>query len=368
MPDSLAKTPLHQWHSTHGGRMVEFGGWSMPVQYESIVVEHQATRQAAGLFDISHMGRLRFDGPDAARWIDSLVTRSVDPLKPGQIRYGLVTNELGGVLDDVLVYRLADAAGGTYHVMVVNAGNRAKIVDWINAHQGGHDATMMDLTSSWGMIAIQGPKALEILAPSVSADLASMKFYTGCETEISGHGGVVSRTGYTGEDGFELMLGAAMTESVWQELIDRGAELGIKAAGLGCRDTLRLEAAMPLYGHELDEETTPWEAGLKFAVNLNKPEFVGQQALRDSQKDPLRALAGFKLEGRRTAREGYTILADGKPVGTVTSGTFSPTLDQPIAMGYVPPAMIGQTPEWTIDVRGQAVSATRVELPFYRRS
>lgn len=347
--------------------MVEFAGWSMPVQYESIVAEHNATRTAAGLFDISHMGRLRFDGPDAVAWIDSLVTRRVDNLKPGQIRYGLVTNELGGILDDVLVYRMSDAGGGTYHVMVVNAGNRTKIVDWINEHQGGRDATMMDLTTSWGMIAIQGPRALEILQPLVGVDLAGMKYYTGCETEIAGHGGIVSRTGYTGEDGFELMLGSAMCASLWEELMARGESAGLKPAGLGCRDTLRLEAALPLYGHELDEETTPWEAGLSFAVNIDKNEFIGQDKLKAAQAAPLRALAGFKLEGRRAARQGANILSDGKPAGTVTSGTFSPTLGQPIALAYVPPAMIGLTKEWTVDIRGETVPATRVELPFYRR-
>jgi aminomethyltransferase len=368
----LARTPLYDWHAAHGARLVEFGGWSMPVQYSSIVAEHNATRQAIGLFDISHMGRLRFDGPDAARFLDGLVTRRVLDMQPGQVRYGLVTNNEGGILDDVLVYRLADAAGGTYHLMVVNASNRPKIVDWIENQRRQQspalDVEMSDLTTVWSMIAVQGPKALQALARLVEADLPSMKYYTGLETRICGHGGIVSRTGYTGEDGCELIVGANMAEQVWQQVLDAGQPLGALPAGLGCRDTLRLEAAMPLYGHELSEQINPYQAGLGFAVNLNDRTFPGRDALAVLKQDtdqPRRI--GIELMGKRIPREGAAILVQSKNVGHVTSGTFSPTLEQPIAMGYVRPdaAMVGTAVE--VDIRGRTEPGRIVALPFYRR-
>jgi aminomethyltransferase len=371
MTASLARTPLYDWHASHGGRMVEFGGWSMPVQYSSIVAEHLATRTAAGLFDISHMGRLRFDGPDAAEFLDRLVTRRVTDMRPGQIRYALVTSETGGILDDVLVYRLADAAGGTYYLMVVNASNRPKIVDWIRRCQAASPMGQMqwsDLTQQWAMIAVQGPKALDLVQPLVEADLAGMKYYTGTETRIAGHGGIVSRTGYTGEDGCELIVGAAMAEKVWQTLLDAGAPLGALPAGLGCRDTLRLEAAMPLYGHELSEEINPYQAGLAFAVNLQGRSFPGRDALARIKQDPSQPRrVGLQLEGKRIPREGYPILRGGETVGHVTSGTFSPTLERPIAMGYVRPDCAEPGTELAIDLRGRAEGARVVELPFYRR-
>lgn len=371
MTTTLARTPLYDWHASHGGRLVEFGGWSMPVQYTSIVAEHTATRTALGLFDISHMGRLRFDGPQAAAFLDSLVTRRVADLAEGQIRYGLVTNAAGGILDDVLVYRLADAAGGTYYLMVVNAGNRPKIVAWIDEQRSESaikDWQYADLTQQWAMIAVQGPRALEVLQPLIEADLASMKYYTGAETRIGGHGGIVSRTGYTGEDGCELIVGAAMAPAVWQTALDGGQSLGAMAAGLGCRDTLRLEAAMPLYGHELSEEINPYQAGLGFAVNLSDRSFVGRDALVQLKHDPTQPKrVGIELAGKRIPREGAAILVGSQPVGHVTSGTFSPTLQRPIAMGYVRPdaAAVGNAVE--VDIRGRTEPALVVALPFYRR-
>jgi aminomethyltransferase len=370
MTASLARTPLYDWHAAHGARLVEFGGWSMPVQYTSIVAEHLATRNAIGMFDISHMGRLRFDGSDAAAFLDRVVTRRVADMSPGQIRYALVTNDEGGILDDVLVYRLNDAAGGTYHLMVVNASNRLKIVDWLTRQQAavGLDVQMSDLTSQWAMIAVQGPKALEVLQPLVDIELGKMKYYTGAETRICGHGGIVSRTGYTGEDGCELIVGAARAPSVWQTVLEAGAPLGAAPAGLGCRDTLRLEAAMPLYGHELTEQINPFQAGLAFAVNLENRTFPGRDALVKFKQDanqPKRI--GVELSGKRIPREGAAILCNGEQIGQVTSGTFSPTLEQPIAMGYVRPeaALVGTAVE--IDIRGRTEPGRIVALPFYRR-
>jgi len=350
--------------------MVDFAGWWMPVQYSSIVAEHQATRGAAGLFDISHMGRLRFDGAGAAGFLDGLVTRRVRDMRPGRIRYGLVTNNAGGILDDVLVYHLADAAGHSYHLLVVNAGNRLKILDWIAPRLAASaDVYMTDVTRDWAMIAVQGPRSLELTQPLVDVELAAMKYYTGREAAIGGHGGIVSRTGYTGEDGCELIVGARVVVVVWESLVAAGA----LPAGLGCRDTLRLEAAMPLYGHELSEEINPYQAGLDFAVDLEGRSFPGRDSLarlKNEASQPRRI--GLATDGKRAPREGYAILAsahgvEGRVIGRVTSGTFSPTLDRPIAMGYIEPALAAPGTDVAIDVRGRPEPARIVALPFYRR-
>ncbi|MGH7136342.1 MAG: glycine cleavage system aminomethyltransferase GcvT [Pirellulales bacterium] len=361
----LAKTPLHDWHAAHGGRMVDFAGWSMPVQYSSIVAEHQATRTAVSLFDVSHMGRLRFDGSAAGPFLDQVTTRSVGDLKPGRVRYSLITNESGGILDDVLVYRLADAAEQPYYLMVVNASNREKILDWLKPRlDGAADVTLTDVTADWAMIAVQGPKALAAAQPLVDADLARLKYYQACETRVAGHGGIASRTGYTGEDGCELIVGAAAAPAIWQALIAAGAT----AAGLGARDTLRLEAAMPLYGHELSEDYNPYQAGLSFAVDLEGRSFPGSIVLARTKDDPtLPRRIGVTIEGKRPAREGNTILRQGRNVGRVTSGTLSPTLGRPIAMGYVEPQFATPGERLQVDVRGQTLEASVVELPFYHR-
>jgi aminomethyltransferase len=371
MTTTLARTPLYDWHVAHGGRMVEFGGWSMPVQYTSIVAEHVATRSAVGLFDISHMGRLRFDGPDAAKFLDGLVTRRVADLAPGQIRYALVTNDNGGILDDVLVYRLADAAGGMYYLMVVNASNREKMVSWINVQLADRqplDVNYSDLTTQWAMLAVQGPKALEIAQPLVEANLAGMKYYTGTETRIGGHGGIVSRTGYTGEDGCELIVGAKIVPAIWEALVAAASSVSGLPCGLGARDTLRLEAAMPLYGHELTEQIDPYQAGLGFAVNIEGRSFPGREALAKFKQDPsLARRVGLELAGKRIAREGAAIYSAEKAIGQVTSGTFSPTLDVPIAMGYVQPDAAVEGARVEVDIRGRREPARIVSLPFYRR-
>jgi len=370
MTDAPARTPLYDWHAAHGGRMVDFAGWSMPVQYASIVAEHQATRAAAGLFDVSHMGRLRFDGPDAAALLDRIVTRNVAKLQPGQVRYALVTDERGAILDDVLVSRLSDAADGSYYLLVVNAGNREKIVAWIEGRLPPElDATFQDVTAAWAMIAVQGPLALSLAQPLVEADLAGLKYYTAAETRIQGHGGIVSRTGYTGEDGVELIVGAEAAARLWQSLLDAGHDRGVMAAGLGCRDTLRLEAAMPLYGHELNENVNPYQAGLGFAVDLKKESLTGREALLRFSQDPaLPRRVGLELAGKRIAREGCAVLHGAARVGETTSGTFSPTLEKSIAMAYVAPGAAPPGTQLHVDVRGRSEPATVVELPFYRRA
>ncbi|MEW4526080.1 MAG: glycine cleavage system aminomethyltransferase GcvT [Maioricimonas sp. JB045] len=359
----MNKTPLHAWHVEHGARMTGFAGWNMPIQYTTIVEEHQAVRQRAGLFDIAHMGRLFFSGPDAARLLDSLITNDVTKLKDGQIRYALVCNRHGGVLDDVLVYRFADE-----YLLVVNASNREKIVEWIEAHRSGFDVEVNDATTERFMMALQGPASIDVLAPHVNIDLAGMKYYTAVTTPVAGAEAIVSRTGYTGEDGFEIIVPNTAAVWVWGELIASGAEVKLRPCGLGCRDTLRLEAAMPLYGHELDESIDPLTAGLGFAVKLDAGEFIGRDALLGIRDEPTgRKRVGLEVEGRRAAREGATLHIGDTEVGRVTSGTFSPTLEKPIAMAYVAADHSAEGTELEVDIRGKRASARVVPLPFYRR-
>lgn len=370
MTDDRLKTPLHAWHSSHHGRLVEFAGWDMPIQYTSIVEEHVATRTAAGLFDISHMGRLEFRGPDALTLVDRLVTRYVAKLKPGAVRYALVTNERGGILDDVLVYHVARVDGSPHVMLVVNASNRRKIVSWIEQHRRADEQVVMDdVTRATAMIAVQGPRAIEIVEPLVDIDLGGMKYYTGSAARWGEIEVLVSRTGYTGEDGCELIVPAAAATAVWRQLIEAGAERGLVPVGLAARDTLRLEAGMPLYGHELTEEITPLQAGLAFAVQLDKHPFIGRDALVAAAADPSwPRRVGLRLDDRRVPREHYRVLRDGQEVGAVTSGTFSPTLQCPIAMAYVIPEAAEVGGRLDIDIRGRSASAEVVELPFYSRT
>jgi aminomethyltransferase len=362
---ALLQTALHAWHQSHGAKMVEFGGWDMPIQYAAITPEHHAVRTAAGLFDIAHMGRLKFTGPDAERFLNHITTNSVNTLQIGQIQYSLVTNEQGGVLDDVLVYRL-----NGHHMLVVNASNRLKILYWIEKQRTGFDFHLEDLTPSWFMLAIQGPLAVRLLAPLVAADISTLNYYWAAETEVLGHPAVISRTGYTGEDGFEVMLPAEYGVSLWEALINAGQNLGLLPAGLGCRDTLRLEAAMPLYGHELNENLDPLTAGLAFAVKLDKGPFIGRDALVQAKANMTRPKrVGLELAIKRIAREGTEVFSSaGVKVGQVTSGTASPTLDKSIAMAYVSSDSANPGTALEVDIRGQRVAAKIVKLPFYKRT
>jgi aminomethyltransferase len=373
----LALTPLHAWHAAHGGRLVDFADWSMPVQYGSIVNEHLATRNAIGLFDVSHMGRLIWNDPSALAAIDKLVTRRVDDMLPGQVRYGLVCNETGCALDDILVYHFPAATGpsklgpaGPFPLMVVNAGNRDKIVAWLRKHLPS-SANFTDATTELAMIAVQGPQAMPLLAKMISPDPNGLKYYNCSRATILGHEVLVSRTGYTGEDGCELMLPNAIATEVWQAILDAGASVGAKACGLGSRDTLRLEAAMPLYGHELNEQTTPLEAALGFAVTLkNGRQFIGSNVLEQQKTSGTSKIrVGLSVAGKRAPREGYPIVdaSTKQVIGTVCSGSFTPTLQASIAMGFVPPAHATLATEVLIDIRGELTPATVVKLPFYTR-
>jgi aminomethyltransferase len=361
--------------------MVDFAGWAMPVQFTSIIEEHTAVRSAVGMADISHMGRLRFEGPGAAVFLAELLTRRVADMELGQIRYSLVTNDAGGILDDVLVGYLHNSHGQPFFMLVVNAGNRAKIVDWISAHlpqqwaeRPGQEIIWNDVSRLWAMFAVQGPRSVELLQPLVDVDLRSMRYYRGAQALIlhpaaQRQGCIISRTGYTGEDGFELSLGATIAQNVWEALMELGRPLGVVPAGLGARDTLRLEAGMPLYGHELSEQINPFQAGLGFACHLVGYNFPGRDALLRIQKEPPKLVRiGLEMAaGSRAARPGCPILADGRQIGEVTSGTHSPTLGRPIAMGYVAPEFAQPGRELQIDIRGRPEPAQVVGLPFYQR-
>jgi aminomethyltransferase len=353
------RTPLFDWHVAHGARLVEFGGWDMPVQYSTITEEHAAVRTAAGLFDISHMGRLSFAGPGALDLIQFVFTNNAATMKDGQARYGLLCNAAGGVRDDVLVYRWPYG-----WAMVVNASNRLKIVDWLAEQRAGRDVTVTDQTRETCMVAVQGPRALELCRGLVPVELEKLEYYHATPTRYRDQGCVVSRTGYTGEEGLEVMAPAALAKELADDLLARGA----RPCGLGARDTLRLEAGMPLYGHELSEETDPLQAGLGWAVKFDKGDFVGRDALLRRREDATRPVrVGLELEGRRAAREGAAVLAGGQPAGRVTSGSFTPTLNRVIAMAYVAPAHRAAGTALTVEVGKTQVAGRVVPLPFYRR-
>ena len=389
----LLETPLHQWHVDHGGRMVEFAGWSMPVQYASIVAEHHQTRNAVGLFDVSHMGRLFFKGPSVDQLLDSISTRRILNVPPGKVRYSLICNDDGGILDDVLIYHLAagdgfaagEESGDSFYMMVCNASNREKIVAWINQHiessaaADGATVELNDATEATAMIAVQGPQANAIVAKLASSDPAKLGYYEGCVCKIDGVDAIVSRTGYTGEDGCEIIVANESAFAIWKLLHDMASEIEGGATGLAARDTLRLEAGMPLYGHELNEDTNAAQTDLRFAINLKERAFAGRDSIAGAMKNTkaggdLPVRVGLVLEGRRPAREGCQVLAVAQDnsqatetVGHLTSGTLSPTLGVPIAMGYVAPQYAAVGTELLIDIRGKSVAAKVVELPFYKR-
>jgi aminomethyltransferase len=385
--DSLARTPLCGWHASHGGRMVDFAGWSMPVQYASIVDEHLATRRAAGLFDVSHMGRLSVDGPGSQAWLESLLTRRVGDMTPGQCRYTLVTTDAGSptglaVLDDALVAREADAADGTPRMsLVVNASNRAAVVAWLRSRLPASGVTLTDHTTATAMIAVQGPLAIDLVCELCAADEAAriraLRGYRATRAAVGGVPAAVSRTGYTGEDGVELVVPADRATAVWEAILAAGADRGVRACGLGARDTLRLEAGMPLYGHELQANSDPFALGLGLAVNLETAAgdprvFPGAVALRRMKSlEPGRVRVGLAFDSKRTAREGSVVVPAGgttaAPLGVVTSGSFAPTLGHAVAMALMDRAAAVEGAVVDVLIRDAAQPARVVPLPFYRR-
>ena len=366
--DQLLKTPLNQWHVDHHGRMVEFAGWSMPVQYSSIIDEHHQTRKSIGMFDVSHMGRLYFTGSDVDKFLDKLTTRRVADVECGKIRYSLMTNESGGILDDVLVYHLPDIGGVPFHMMVVNASNRDKIVAWINSHLGDTGIKLNDRTTETAMIALQGPKANAAVTQLAEIDPDSLAYYTGTTTKVCGVEAIVSRTGYTGEDGCEIICENEHAEKIWREVFALAEKIDGGASGLAARDTLRLEAGMPLYGHELNEDINPAQTDLKFAIQMKDRKFVGRSAILSARKDEsIRVRIGLELEGRRAAREDCQVLSGERNIGVVTSGSYTPTLEKSISMAYVDLAFSDVGTEVTVDIRGKSHPAKVVKVPFYVR-
>lgn len=362
VPASL-HTPLHDWHQAHNGRLVDFAGWHMPLHYGSIVEEHHAVRNRAGAFDISHMGRLTFHGPGVLDWLEQLTTNHVARLAEGQVQYSLMLDEAGGILDDILVYR--NPFG---YAVVCNASNRVRVVEQFLAHRPAvaADADFVDRTLDTAMIAIQGPASLEVVQAHCSVSLAALRYYHSTMARVADAEAVVSRTGYTGEDGFELIVPAAKAVAVWDALLSATSGPVPLPSGLGARDTLRFEAAMPLYGHELGPDVSPYEAGVGWAVKPAKGEFLGRDALKP-RSSVERTRVGLALEGKRIARQGYEVRREGRTIGIVTSGTFAPTLGRSLAMALVDRDHAGTGQVLAVDIRGHEEPAVVVDLPFYRR-
>jgi len=363
------RTPLYDEHVRLGAQMTNFGGWVMPLQYSTIREEHRAVREAVGVFDLSHMGELRVIDESLAQRV---VTRDLTRLKSGRIQYAMLCNEAGGIIDDVLVYAVAD--GG--FLMVVNAGNQDADFDWIRAHStvkspspsgGGQGGGVLNVGRDWALIGVQGPRALGLVQRLSPSELSGVKYYAFVEGKVADVACVISRTGYTGEDGFELFCGNDDAVRLWRALLEEGQADGIRPAGLGARDTLRLEAGMRLHGNDIDASTNPLEAGLDWTLSLDK-DFIGRDAIVKARDRGLsRALVGFKMLDRSIPRHGYAVIQGGERVGTVTSGNVSFTLGYNIGMAYVPPALSQPGTRFGVDVRGTAAPAEVVALPFYKR-
>ena len=367
----MLRTPFYQFHLDHGAKMVDFAGWEMPILYTSIHEEHNQVRSAGGLFDVSHMGRLKFTGRHARRLLERVLTRRISDMPEKACRYSLICNEQGGVRDDVIVYRFAD-----HWLMVVNASNREKILAHLKAVQADLVVTIEDQTQSTGMVAVQGPLVMPYIG-KFSSEVPGLKRYTFSIKNLLILKLIVSRTGYTGEDGVEAIMGANMAGMALKLLVKEAppGEFSLKPIGLGARDTLRMEAGMPLYGHELSEEIDPITAGLAWAVTLDKDQdengekFVGQEALKKIVADgPAKKLVGLKLEGKRTARQGMAVHSGDRAIGSVTSGCLSPTLGYPIAMALVDAAHSAIGNALNIDLGSQKTPAQVVPLPFYKRA
>ena len=363
----MKRTPLYEQHRAAGARLTDFGGWEMPTWYAGIKAEHEAVRTKVGLFDVSHMGEFVVYGVDAERELRRLLTNDVSELDLGQAQYTLMPNAEGGTVDDLLAYRL----GADVFLLVVNAGNIDADRAWLESQFEGQ-VRLDDRSDDKALLALQGPMAPTVLSELTRMSIWGMDYYHFARGAVDGKQVLVSRTGYTGEDGFEIMCEPEDAPALWTALLDKGAAHGIQPCGLGARDSLRLESAMPLYGHELDPTVSVIEAGLKRFVELEKPgldvPMMGEARFRrEVAEGAARKLIGMEIEGRGIPRQGYTILAEGEPVGVVTSGTMSPTLDKGIALGYVPPAHGKLGTALEIDVRGRAVPARVVRRPFYRR-
>ena len=359
-------TPLLEAHRALGAKLIEFGGWVMPLQYTGILEEHRAVRERVGLFDLSHMGELWLEGREAAVALARAVVSDPTRLAPGRAQYSMLCASDGGVIDDLIIYRV----GEERFLVVANAANAKTVSDELAGRTAGAQAVLDDRALATALCALQGPRSVDVLAPLTELDLAAIRYYGIAEGEVAGIPALVARTGYTGEDGFEIFVDVGQVPALWDALLRSGEPHGLAPVGLGARDTLRLEAGMPLYGQELTRETTPYDAGLGRVVRLDKDgDFVGRAALERVDRDgPSRRLVGLELKERGIARTGYPVFAGERRTGAVTSGTMSPTLGRAIAMAYVTPGDGEIGTMLAVEIRGAPVAATVVPLPFYRRA
>ena len=363
----LKRTPLNALHRGMGAKMVDFEGWDMPVEYSGVIPEHRAVRQAVGLFDVSHMGEILISGPQALDLTQHVTTNDASKLKPGQAQYSSMLYAHGGFVDDLLVHRVDEHI----YFLCVNASNQDKDFDHILgvARERRFDAMVEDAGPRYAQLAIQGPRATDVLRKLTGSDLAAVKRYHFTDGRVSGAAARIARTGYTGEDGWEIYIAPEEAGRLWREILEAGREEGIVPCGLGARNTLRMEAAMPLYGHEIHASLTPWEAGLDWIVKLDKGDFLGRNALvKQKEKGIARKLTGFEVQGRGIARDGYEVFVNGVAAGWATSGGPAPALNKNIGMCYLPlgEAVPGRAIE--VMVRGRAVEAVTVPLPFYKRA
>jgi aminomethyltransferase len=358
----MKRTPLYAAHEALGARFVDFGGWEMPVQYTSILDEHQAVRERAGLFDVSHMGEIELRGPRALAAAQELTVNDVGRLRDGQAHYSLLCLPSGGVVDDILLHRVSSERV----LLCVNASNADKDFAWITDHHNG--AEVINRSAEFALLALQGPRATELLTPLTPLALPRIPPFSFAHGPVCGRDALVAHTGYTGEDGWELYCAADDARGLWDGLLEAGHRFDIRPAGLGARDTLRLERALPLYGHELTDETTPLEAGLSWVVRFAKPSFIGRDALlQQRMSGPRRRLVGLMMTQPGIPRQGYAVVHDGVAVGAVTSGTKSPTLGKAIGLGYVASTLGAVGTQLGIDIRGRVIGAEVVRLPFYKR-
>ncbi len=364
-PDGLRQTPLFAAQRALGAKMVDFAGWLLPVSYSGVIDEHTAVRTKAGLFDVSHMGEVVVRGPQSLPFLQKLTCNDVARLEAGRVHYSALTTPEGTFVDDLLIYRLDEQE----YLLVTNAGNSPKDMAWLLEHAIRFDVEVLDHSDAWALLSLQGPRALQILGPLAGVPLAPLRYYRFLRTDVLGVPCIVSRTGYTGEDGFEIYAPTAAAAGLWGEILASGVEHGVRPAGLGARDTLRLEAKMALYGNDIDETTTVLEADLASIVKLEKGDFLGRAVLeRQATQGVTRKLAGFEMKGRAIARHGHPVVAGGRRVAQVTSGTHSPTLRKSIGLAYLPIDCSAPGTEFDVEIRGRAERAVVVPTPFYKRA
>ncbi len=363
MSNEMKKTPLNDWHRAHRAKLVEFGGWEMPVEFGGIVQEHLAVRGSAGLFDISHMGELVVEGPEALPLIQWVTPNDASRLKIGQIHYSALLTPQGTFVDDILVYRMKDDC----FFLCTNAANTQKDFEWIQSHNHFR-AQVSNRSEDYAQLALQGPRSLDILQPFVDIDLPSIRYYCFKDGHLGEVPALISRTGYTGEDGFEVYVAPEEAENLWCRLLETGHSAGLMPVGLGARNTLRLEAKMALYGHEISDQITPWEAGLEWIVKMNKGDFIGRDALESHPQSAIqKKLVGFEMIGKGIARDHYPVLHLGRECGWVTSGSPSPTLHKNIGLAYLPTSLALPGQEFEIQIRSNRVPARIVNTPFYKK-